>query len=128
MLRMLGFYKRKPGVTHEQFNHHWLNIHGPCVRNVPGGDQYLRKYIQHRLTIDPLSQEQEFVYDGFSEAWFESYEAREAFVALPGFKVVIEDEGHFIDLTATRWMLLDEHALQVDLAEWPHPILKGPGL
>ncbi len=129
MLRFLGFYKRKPGLTHEQFNHHWLNIHGPCVRAVPGGDRYLKKYIQHRLTIDPASQEQEFVYDGFSEGWFESFEDRAAFAALPGLAAVIEDEALFIDLAATRWMVTDEHALQIDLVpEFPHPILKGPGL
>src|SRR5581483_3111939 len=71
MLRFLGFYKRKPGLTHEQFNHHWMTIHGPVVRNVPGGSQYLKKYIQHHLTPDPLSGTQDFVYDGFSEGWFE---------------------------------------------------------
>jgi len=129
MIRFLGFYKRKPGLTHEQFNDHWLNIHGPCVRNVPGGDQYLKKYIQHRLTIDPLSQEQDFVYDGFSEGWFESLEARDAFITLPGLKEVIEDEERFLDLTATRWMVMDEHALQIDrVSEFPHPPLRGPGL
>lgn len=129
MIRFIGFYKRNPGLTHEQFNDHWLNVHGPCVRNMPGGDQYLKKYIQHRLTIDPKSQEQEFVYDGFSEGWFESFEARDAFIELPGLKDVIEDEGRFLDMSATRWMVTDEHALQVDLVkEFPHPILRGPGL
>lgn len=129
MIRFIGFYKRKPGLTHEQFNDHWFNIHGPCVRNVPGGDRYLKKYIQHRLTIDPLSPEQEFVYDGFSEGWFESMEARAAFITLPGLKEVIADEERFLDLSATRWMVTDEHALQVDLVpEFPHPALRGPGL
>lgn len=129
MIRFLGFYKRKIGLTHEQFNDHWLNIHGPCVRNVPGGDQYLKKYIQHRLRIDPLSQDNDFVYDGFSEGWFESFESRDAFISLPGIKEVIEDEERFLDLTATRWMVTDEPALQIDIVkDWPHPLLRGPGL
>ena len=129
MIRFLGFYKRLPHLTHEQFNHHWLNIHGPCVRNVPGGDRYLKKYVQHHLIIDPLSQEKEFVYDGFSEGWFETFEDREKFINLPGVqKEVVEDEGKFIDLSATRWMVLDEHVLQIDRAEWPHPVRRGPGL
>lgn len=128
MIRFLGFYKRLPHLTHEQFNHHWANIHGPCVRGVPGGEKYLKKYIQHQLTIDPLSQEQEFVYDGFSEGWFESLEDREKFINLPGIQEVIEDEAKFLDLSATRWMVLDEHVLQIDHAEWPHPIRRGPGI
>lgn len=129
MIRFLGFYKRKPGLTHDEFNHHWFHIHGPCVRAVTGGDRYLKKYIQHRLTIDPLSPEQDFIYDGFSEGWFESLEDRAKFIALPGLKEVIEDEERFIDLAATRWMVMDEHAIQVDTAkEWPHPVLRGPGV
>ena len=128
MIRFLGFYKRKPGLTHEQFNHHWMTIHGPLVRNVPGGGQYLKKYIQHHLTPDPINPT-EFVYDGFSEGWFESFEARDAFIQLPGVqKEVVEDEAKFIDLTATRWMVLDEHVLQIDQLEWPHPLKRGPGL
>jgi uncharacterized protein (TIGR02118 family) len=125
MIRFLGFYKRRPDLTNEQFRHHWMNIHGPLVASTPGGDKYLKKYIQHHLTPDPLSQS-DLLYDGFSEGWFESLEARDAFIKLPFVqKEVVEDEAKFIDLSASRWMVLDDHVLQIDLAEWPHP-LKRP--
>lgn len=29
---IVAFMKRKPGLTHEQFYHHWVNVHGPLVK------------------------------------------------------------------------------------------------
>ena len=31
MVIVLGFYKRKPGLTHEEFCRHWLDIHAPLT-------------------------------------------------------------------------------------------------
>jgi hypothetical protein len=41
---LLGFYKRKPGTTHEQFENHWRNVHGPMIRDLPGIEKYLLRY------------------------------------------------------------------------------------
>ena len=124
MIRLLGFYKRRADITHQQFLDHWINIHGPLVARIPGVEKYLKKYIQHRLYLDPLSQ-CDLLYDGFSESWWDSWEDRDTFLKLPAFDEIIEDERRFIDLGVSRWMVQDEQALQIDvLAEWPHPFLR----
>jgi uncharacterized protein (TIGR02118 family) len=128
MIRFLGFYKRRPDLTHEQCLHHWKTVHGPLIARTPGGDRYLKKYIQHHLSKDPAGPG-DFPYDCFSEAWFESLEAREAFVALRHVQnEVIPDEQNFLDLAATRWMVIDDLVLQLGNGEWPHPIERGSGL
>ena len=31
MLTVLGFYKRKEGMSREEFSHHWRYVHGPLI-------------------------------------------------------------------------------------------------
>jgi EthD domain len=47
MLITLGFYKRKPGLTREQFSKHWREVHGPLIANDPILSKYLKRYVQH---------------------------------------------------------------------------------
>ena len=35
MIKSLSLLTRKPGMTHEQFVKHWLEVHGPLARKVP---------------------------------------------------------------------------------------------
>lgn len=36
MFVVLGFFKRKPGMTHKAFSAYWRDVHGPMIRNHPG--------------------------------------------------------------------------------------------
>ena len=36
MIKTIGLLTRKPHLTHEEFVHHWYEIHGPLARAVPG--------------------------------------------------------------------------------------------
>ena len=49
MLITLGFYKRKPGLSVEEFRHIWSVEYGPLYRTRPEITKYLRRYVQHRL-------------------------------------------------------------------------------
>ena len=126
MFVVLGYYKRGPDLTHEQFSHHWRNVHGPLMRKIAEKDPYLVRYVQHHLSpdtsyvVDPNTKHDSNSegYDGFSEAWFVSEEARDKWANLPIFKSEgIEDEKQFLDLAATRWVVRDEQ----------HVIIAGPG-
>ncbi len=115
MFISLGFYKRKPGLTHEQFSDHWRNVHGPLIRNHPDVSKFIKRYVQHHIapgqgfpSTAPLD------YDGFSEAWFESVEARQQMHAHPFFsQTVVADEHQFIDMTQTRVLMFDTQVTQV---------------
>lgn len=115
MLITLGFYKRKPGLTHEQFSQHWREVHGPLIASHPDVSKFLKRYVQHHIepghgfpgTV-PLD------FDGFSEAWFESVEARQQMHAHPFFsQQVVADEARFIDMTQTRVLMFDKQVVQV---------------
>jgi len=119
MVIVLGYYKRKPGITHEQFCNHWLNVHGPLIKEIPNIDKYVLRYVQHHLTPDshyPAPEGMDF--DGFSEAWFPSLEARSELFSLPFYlKECIADERLFLDMDATRWVVTDDQEV----------IMAGPG-
>ena len=45
MIKVLSLLTRKPGLTHEQFVKHWLEIHGPLAHAVPGVRRYVQSHI-----------------------------------------------------------------------------------
>lgn len=115
MLISLGFYKRKAGLTHEEFSRHWREVHGPLIGNHPELSAFMRRYVQHH--IEPghgFPGTQPLDFDGFSESWFESVEARQRMHAHPFFQQsVIPDEHQFIDMTQTRTLMFDKQVVQV---------------
>lgn len=130
MIINLGFYKRRADLTHEQFASHWTGVHGPLIRSIPDIGKYLFRYVQHHIVPEPGHDVPGGMnFDGFSEAWFYSIEARDALFALPFFqKEVIEDETRFIDMAATRLYLMDEQRTIIrgtdeTAPEWP--LLRG---
>jgi len=115
MLILLGFYKRKPGLTLDEFHRHWGEVHGPLVAATPNVETYLKRYVQHHIkpstgfagvgTLD---------YDGFSEAWFVSEEARKEMHAQPyQTEIMLPDEAEFLDMDATRLLMMDKQVVQI---------------
>lgn len=111
MLISLGFYKKLPDMSDDEFLRHWNN-HGDIVRKIPGYEKLLKKYVQHKIRPDPKS-ETELLYDGFSEAWFENEADRDEFLALAGEAGLFEHEKVFLDFNAKRWVVLDDPTVQV---------------
>jgi hypothetical protein len=111
MIIMLGFYKKLPHLSTEEFRKHW-NDHAKFIRDIPNYSDYVVKYVQHSLSPDPMSQT-DLLYDGFSEAWFENEEKRAAFQALPYFQAAHDHEAQFLDLSANRWMVFDQPVVQI---------------
>lgn len=123
MLITLGFYKRKPGLTREEFSRHWREVHGPLIANDPILSKYIKRYVQHHcVPSSGWPNVGDLEYDGFSESWFESLEARKEMHALPYFqKEMIEDEHKFLDMEATRILMFDHQVVQIGKdysAEW----------
>jgi hypothetical protein len=119
MIIVLSFYKRKPGLTHAEFCREWFEVHGPLTLQVPGIRACMVRYVQHHLT--PLSgfpTPDGLDFDGFSEGWFLDEAAKkrssELIAQCKPFK---DHEKQFLNIDATRWMVLDE----------PKVILPGPG-
>ena len=72
MISRLGLLKRKEGMTQDEFQDYWLNVHGPIAKEMKN----LRHYSQHVVCDNehrhPLGQGP-IVIDGYSELQFDSY-------------------------------------------------------
>jgi len=114
MIIVLGFYKRKPDLTYEQFSHHWRNVHGPLIRNTPEIAKYIRRYVQHHLQSNNIFPGLEpLAFDGFSEVWFDSVEDLKKLRAEPNHKeILIPDEHKFLDMKMTKITVLDNQVYQ----------------
>ncbi len=115
MVKLICHFKRKAGMTLEQFKDQYENGHVPLIRElVPHPLDYRRNYRIEDAKFDPFGQgaDGEPDYDCITEVWYASREALEemlAFVSRPEIaSVIVADEEQFMDRSATRLMLFEE--------------------
>jgi uncharacterized protein (TIGR02118 family) len=114
MIVLLGFYRRRPDLSWEQFSDHWRNVHGPLLRDTPATASRIRRYVQHHLRPNPDHPEAALPYDGFSEVWFDSVDDRKAMHGDPVYQALMPaDEALFLDLSATRLHMIDMPVVQI---------------
>lgn len=122
MVKLIAFFRRKAGITVEQFQGHWRTTHAELVVRQQG----LRRYVQnHTLASEyrnPGPRNREPDYDGVAEAWFDSTQAMRELGSSAQYRAVREDESNFIDDTSMGVVITDEVVI-VDGAV-PEPSVK----
>jgi EthD domain len=103
---VFSFLRRKPELTHEEFEHRWCGQHADiaaaAIRSECRSGGTLTRYTHNRLLHDPLPL---FPFDGIAEAWFAS--AEEAAAAFTGDRLepLRRDLAEFCDLGQSVTML-----------------------
>ena len=95
MIKTVGLLTRKSGFTHEQFAKHWLEIHAPLARKVPGLRRYVQNHIhgeRTRADIEATAVE----IDGIAELWFDDQAALETASRTPEMKALHADGALFM--------------------------------
>jgi hypothetical protein len=106
MLICIGFYKRKPGLSVEEFHRLWSGEYGPLYSAIPEVKRYIRRYVQHRLDNSE--------FDGFSESWYDSAVDREAMKAEPIYLEKIDPlVATFLDMEGSKFGVTDSQTFQV---------------
>ncbi|HVR28310.1 MAG TPA: EthD family reductase [Thermoanaerobaculia bacterium] len=112
MVKVVAFFKRKPGTSVEAFDRHWRTRHAELVRRLPG----LRRYVQNP-TLESGYRKREPVYDGVAEAWFDDGDALRVSGASAEYRAVKADEAAFLDAASLGSLLTEE----VVVVEGPAP-------
>ena len=100
MIKVIGLLTRKPHLTHEQFVHHWLTVHGPLAHAVPGIRRYVQSHIVGTRTR-PDIPETEVDVDGVAELWYDDLASYEAAAKTPEMKRLTDDGALIISRIKT---------------------------
>lgn len=103
MVKAFNFFKRRPGLSVEDFRRYWLNEHAAVIRKIPE----LRKYIAS-ITLPSAYRNREPLYDGISEAWFDDEDALRSNADTAPRRAASADDAQFVDMSTTGSIVVDE--------------------
>ena len=107
MIRLIYPLRRKAGMSREDFQQYWRDVHGPLVAQ-HSTTLAIHRYIQLHTLDDPINDAlaearggTEPEYDGVAELWWQHENDLAAFGTAAGQAAgteLLEDEKNFIDL------------------------------
>ena len=123
-MMILNYLVRKAGLTREEFEHHWLNVHAPLVRRHAAAIK-LRRYVQIHarrgdfMTAirdpDHVEDAESTHYDGAVELRWDSYEDfLESFQTEAGkaaWAEIAADEPNFADSGSARRFIGEDNLI-----------------
>ncbi len=93
MIKIIYGFKRKEGMSVEEFQTYWRETHGPLAALIPG----VRRYVQNHTLPQLYGGDNPPAYDGAAELWFDDLDGmREAFKSEEN-AAARDDEKNFID-------------------------------
>lgn len=101
MVKQVTLFKRKPGISREDFQKHWRTTHAGLVVALPGLRRYVQNHAEPKGNGEPP-------FDGVAEAWFDHVDAMRATVDTSELRAIREDEPNFIDGASMGTILVDE--------------------
>jgi len=116
MLRLILVIKRRAGMSLEEFQDYWRNVHGPLAAKYSTVMGVCR-YVQVHTLDDPINQvlrESRGAmepYDGVSELWWDNAEAIAQIMTPEGQAATLdlyEDDKNFVDSSrSSAWIATD---------------------
>lgn len=115
MMKMMILAPRRAGMTHAEFRHYVIHVHGPLVKSVPEVAADIRHY--HYNFPVPGAADQAFGHpladlDIVTQGFFDSREAQLQNMRHARFKTVLRpDESNFADTQRALMHYTDEHGV-----------------
>ena len=107
MVKVVAFFKRKPGTAVEDFQNYWRTTHAEVVKKLPG----LRRYVQSHTLVSGYKKG-EPVYDGTAELWYDNTDALRALATTKELAATQTDELNFIDRSTMGQIFTEEHVIK----------------
>ncbi len=107
MVKMLIFFKRKPGMSVEAFQNHWRTVHAGIIARLPG----IRGYVQNHVLLSSY-RKSEPAFDAVAESSFDDTQAMKSLAGSPEYAAVLADEPNFIDRSTMQSIVTDEHVIK----------------
>jgi hypothetical protein len=124
-VKLVGFLRRRRGLTRAEFSEIWEHQHGPLFLSVPEIDAHVTKYVQNHVT-DEFTGILGDDYDGVVEIGFSAAEDVSKIFGEEYLARVRPDELRVVDLDNMIVVLTDEVLLYEDaLQPFPDPASAG---
>jgi uncharacterized protein (TIGR02118 family) len=109
MVKLITIVKRKPGITRDEFIHHWKHVHARLAMKDKSFWSRVRKYVQNYVTS---TDGERAAWDGVVELWFDNQaELDAAFAGQETKEGLIADLDNFIDHTSIISVVTEENIL-----------------
>jgi hypothetical protein len=107
--KLVCMVKRRPGMTIDDFHHHWRTVHSPLNCDTPSIARYFVRYERnHRVAADyerPGASD----FDGTAVEWYPSVQAFYDMIGEPAYRELIyPDEQRFLDRDHLLWLLTEK--------------------
>ena len=107
MVKVVTYFKRKPGMSVEDFQNHWRTAHADLIVRLPG----IRGYVQSHLLASAY-RKGEPMCDAVAESYFDDSQAIKALALTPEYGAVLADEPNFIDARSMDLIITDEYLVK----------------
>lgn len=108
MIKLVYCITKKPGLSDEEFQSYWKEVHGPIAARIPG----LRRLVQSHV-IQEASEIRIPDFDGMAELWFDDLECLMAARRTLEFQRSSADEENFIDGSRVAFFVTEEHEIEL---------------
>jgi len=95
VIKRASLLQRKPGISHEEFVKHWVEVHAPMARACPGIGRYTLTIVKSSSTRKDVAPF-EIQVDGIAELWFKNQAAFDLYQNSPATKRLRDDGATFI--------------------------------
>src|SRR5437762_3431839 len=103
MIKLVYTFRRRHGLSPEEFTAYWKDVHGPMGARLPG----LRRLVQSHAVAGPGDRPASF--DGMAELWFDDAEALQRARTSPEWRAATLDEARFIEPGSESSFVTVEH-------------------
>jgi uncharacterized protein (TIGR02118 family) len=106
-VKSVGFVKRKPGMSVEAFQRHWLEVHGPLGAAIPG----MRRFVQSHTRLAAYERGREPAWDGVGLTWFDDTDALRAATTTPQWDRAKAEYPSFLAPGPVTFIATTEHVI-----------------
>jgi uncharacterized protein (TIGR02118 family) len=92
MIKRVSLVTRRSGMSVDEFQRYWRDVHAPLALAVPG----LRAYVQSHTLPETYDSAEAPAFDGIVETWWDSVETSEEARRTPERALVDADQPNFI--------------------------------
>ncbi len=107
MVKAIAFFKRRAGMSVDEFQAYWRTRHPEVVTKLSG----VRRYVQSH-TRPAAYRKGEPIYDGIAEVWFDDTAAMHALRDTSAMVAVQADEARFIDRSTMGLIVTEDHVVK----------------